>query len=159
MFIKMGEHMQKELNKETFYFWDYNQDHPLIKMSRRGVTVPKDWGLIFQSNKNNITGKNFYPLYNEEDDDIFDEDGIDHFENVSIIQCFKTAIEHELYFFTLTPLKNLSEDEFNKQLFIPIIEEFKESPPPEISNGLKRFIEEFDYQDKDKYYNKINLII
>lgn len=158
MFIKMGEHMQKELNKETFYFWDYNQDHPLIKMSRRGVTVPKDWGLIFQSNKNNITGKNFYPLYNEEDDDIFDEDGIDHFENVSIIQCFKTAIEHELYFFTLTPLKNLSEDEFNKQLFIPIIEEFKESPPPEISNGLIRFIEEFDYQDKDKYYNKINLI-
>ena len=158
MFIKMGEHMQKELNRGTFYFWDYNQDHPLIKMSRRGVTVPKDWGLIFQSNKNNITGKNFYPLYNEEDDDIFDEDGIDHFENVSIIQCFKTAIEHELYFFTLTPLKNLSEDEFKKQLFIPIIEEFKGSPPPEISNGLRRFIEEFDYQDKDKYYNKINLI-
>ena len=155
LMIKIGECMQNELNKEDYYFWDYNQDHPLVKMSKAGATMADDWGVIFQSNKRNRTGKIFYPLYNEEDDDIFDDDGEEHFENTSIIQCFKIAIEHELYFFTLTPLKNLSEMEFNKQLLIPILKEYEETPPPEISKGLRRFIEEFDYQDKEKYYNLI----
>lgn len=154
--VKIGERMQMELNNEEFYFWDYDQDHPLIKMPRRGVTAPDDWGIVFQSNKRNRTGKNYYPLYNEEDDDIFDDDSDDHFENVSIIQCFKIAIEHELYFFTLTPLKNLSEEEFNKQLLLPILKEYDGTPPPDICNGLMRFVEEYDYQDKDKYYSKIN---
>lgn len=154
--VKIGERLQKELNKEEFYFWDYDQNHPLVKMPRRGVTAPDDWGIVFQSNKRNRTGKNFYPLYNEDDDDIFDDDSEDHFENVSIIQCFKIAIEHELYFFTLTPLKNLSEEEFNKQLLLPILKEYDGTPPPEICNGLMRFVEEYDYQDKDKYYSKIN---
>ena len=135
---------------------EYDQNHPLVKMPRRGVTAPDDWGVVFQSNKRNRTGKNFYPLYNEEDDDIFEDDSEDHFENVSIIQCFKIAIEHELYFFTLTPLKNLSEEEFNKQLLLPILKEYDGTPPPEICNGLMRFVEEYDYQDKDKYYSKIN---
>ena len=156
LMVKMGERMQKELNKEEFYFWDYDQDHPLVKMPRRGVTAPEDWGLVFQSNKRNKTGKNFYPLYNEEDDDIFDDDGEDHFENVSIIQCFKIAIEHELYFFTLTPLKNLSEEEFYNRLLLPILKEYDGTPPPEICMGLKRFLEEYDYQDKDKYYCILN---
>ena len=156
LMVKIGERLQKELNKEEFYFWDYDQNHPLVKMPRRGVTAPDDWGVVFQSNKRNRTGKNFYPLYNEEDDDIFDDDSEDHFENVSIIQCFKIAIEHELYFFTLTPLKNLSEEEFNKQLLLPILKEYDGTPPPEICNGLMRFVEEYDYQDKDRYYSKIN---
>lgn len=156
LMVKIGERLQKELNKEEFYFWDYDQNHPLVKMPRRGVTAPDDWGVVFQSNKKNRTGKNFYPLYNEEDDDIFDDDGDDHFENVSIIQCFNIAIEHELYFFTLTPLKNLSEEDFNKQLLFPILEQYEGTPPPEICLGLRRFVEEFDYQDKEKYYSKIN---
>ena len=156
LMVKIGERLQKELNKEEFYFWDYDQNHPLVKMPRRGVTAPNDWGVVFQSNKRNRTGKNFYPLYNEEDDDIFEDDGEDHFENVSIIQCFKIAIEHELYFFTLTPLKNLSEEEFNRQLLLPILKEYEGTPPPEICNGLMRFVEEYDYQDKDRYYSKIN---
>lgn len=154
--VKIGERMQKELNNEEFYFWDYNQQHPLIKMPRRGVTKPNDWGVVFQSNIRNRTGKNYYPLYNEEDDDIFDDDGEDHFENVSIIQCFKIAIEHELYFFTLTPLKNLSEEEFNKQLLFPILNEYNGTPPPDICMGLRRFVEEYDFKDKDKYYSIIN---
>ena len=157
LMIKIGERMQRVFNKEDYYFWDYNQDHPLTKMSQRGDTLSDNWGLVFQSNKRNRTGKNFYPLYNEEDDDIFDIDAEDHFENTSIIQCFKIAIEHELYFFTLTPLKNLSEDEFNKQLLLPIIKEYDGTIPPEFRIGLRRFIEEFDYQDKDKYYSKINI--
>lgn len=156
LMVKIGERLQKELNKEEFYFWDYDQNHPLVKMPRRGVTAPEDWGVVFQSNKKNRTGKNFYPLYNEEDDDIFDDDGDDHFENVSIIQCFHIAIEHELYFFTLTPLKNLSEEDFNKQLLLPILKQYEGTPPPEICLGLRRFVEEFDYQDKDKYFNIIN---
>ena len=150
------EKLQKELNNEEFYFWDYDQNHPLVKMPRKGVTTPKDWGVVFQSNKKNRTGKNFYPLYNEEDDDIFDDDSDDHFANVSIIRCFNIAIEHELYFFTLTPLKNLSEEDFNKQLLLPILKHFEGTPPPEICLGLRRFVEEFDYQDKDKYFNIIN---
>ena len=156
LLVKMGEKLQKELNKEEFYFWDYDQNHPLVKMPRKGVTTPKDWGVVFQSNKKNRTGKNFYPLYNEEDDDIFDDDSDDHFANVSIIRCFNIAIEHELYFFTLTPLKNLSEEDFNKQLLLPILKHFEGTPPPEICLGLRRFVEEFDYQDKDKYFNIIN---
>ena len=156
LLVKMGEKLQKELNKEEFYFWDYDKNHPLVKMPRKGVTTPKDWGVVFQSNKKNRTGKNFYPLYNEEDDDIFDDDSDDHFANVSIIRCFNIAIEHELYFFTLTPLKNLSEEDFNKQLLLPILKHFEGTPPPEICLGLRRFVEEFDYQDKDKYFNIIN---
>ena len=156
LLVKMGEKLQKELNKEEFYFWDYDQNHPLVKMPRKGVTTPKDWGVGFRGNKENRTGKNFYPLYNEEDDDIFDDDSDDHFANVSIIRCFNIAIEHELYFFTLTPLKNLSEEDFNKQLLLPILKHFEGTPPPEICLGLRRFVEEFDYQDKDKYFNIIN---
>ena len=156
LMVKIGERIQKELNKEDFYFWDYDQEHPLVKMPRRGVTTPEAWGVVFQSNKRNRTGKNFYPLYNEEDDDIFDDDGEDHFENVSIIQCFKIALEHELYFFTLTPLKNLSEEEFKKKLLFPILKDYNGAPPSEICIGLRRFVEEFDYQDKDKYYCILN---
>lgn len=156
LMVKIGERLQKDLNNEEFYFWDYDQDHPLVKLPRRGVTAPEDWGIVFQSNKSNRTGKNFYPLYNEEDDDIFEEDSEDHFKNVSIIQCFKIAIEHELYFFTLTPLKILSEEEFDKKLLIPILKEYEDAPPPEICMGLRRFVEEYDYQDKDKYYSIIN---
>jgi hypothetical protein len=156
LMVKIGERMQKELNKEDFYFWDYDQEHPLVKMPRRGVTTPEAWGVVFQSNKRNRTGKNFYPLYNEEDDDIFDEDGEDHFENISIIQCFKIALEHELYFFTLTPLKNLSEEEFKNKLLFPILKDYNGAPPSEICVGLRRFVEEFDYQDKDKYYCILN---
>lgn len=155
LMIKMGEQVQNKLNNEEFYFWDYNKDHHLVRMPRREVTAPNDWGVIFQSNKRNRTGKNFYPLYNEVDDDIFDDDYVDHFENVSIIQCFNIAIEHELYFFTLTPLKKLSEEEFNTQLLLPILNEYEGTLPHDIYLGLRRFIEEFDFQEKDKYYNKI----
>lgn len=155
LMLKMGERLQMVLDREEFYFWDYDQDNPLVKMSRRSVLAPDDWGLVFQSNKRNKTGKNFYPLYNEEDDDFFD-DGEDHFENVSIIQCFKIAIEHELYFFTFTPLKKLSEEEFNEKLLLPILKDYSGALPPEIAIGLRRFVEEFDYPNKEKYNNIIN---
>lgn len=154
--VKIGERKQKELNREDFYFWDYDKNHSLVKMPRRGVKTPGEWGLVFQSNKSNRTGVNFYPLYNEEDDDIFDDDCDNHFENVSIIQCFKIAIEHRLYFFTLTPLKKMSEEDFNKQLLLPILKIYQGSLPPEICSGLRRFIEEFDFIEKEKYYSKIN---
>ena len=156
MLIKIGESRQNKLNNEEFYFWDYNQNNPLIRKSTRDVTSPKQWGLIFQSNKSNRTGKIFYPLYNETDDDIFDDECEDHYANVSIVQCFKIAIEHKLYFFTLTPLKKLSEEEFCNKLLRPVIEEYNGVLPLEIRDGIKRFIEEFDFHDKDKYYNKIN---
>lgn len=156
LLLKMGEKRQRELNGEDFYFWNYDQSQPLVKMPRKGVTSPQDWGMIFQSNKRNRTGKNFYPLYNEEDDDIFEDDGGEHFDNVSLVQCFKMAVEHELHFFTLTPLKNLTEEDFNEQLLVPLLEEYKGALPREIGMGVRRFIEEYDFTDKEKYYNIIN---
>jgi len=152
--VKLGERRQKEVSREDFYYWDYDADHELQKMPRRGVTAPEEWGLTFQSNKRNRTGKNYYPLINEEDDDIFDE--VDHFENVSIIQCFEIALEHELYFFTFTPLKQLSEKEFESKLLNPLIEKYDHSLPLEVQQGLRRFVEEFGYKKSEEYINIIN---
>ena len=151
--IKVGERRQSEISMEEFYFWDYNANHLPCKMPRRGIKSPEEWGMIFQSNKKNRTCKNYYPLINEEDDDIFDE--VDHFEDVSIILCFKIAIEHEQYFFTFTPLKRLTEKDFKKEIIEPLRSEYSNEMPPNIRAGIRRFIEEFDY-NIDKYLTVID---
>ncbi len=151
--IKVGERRQSEISIEELYFWDYNANHLPHKMPRRGIKSPEEWGMIFQSNKKNRTCKNYYPLINEEDDDIFDE--VDHFEDVSIILCFKIAIEHEQYFFTFTPLKRLTETDFKKEIIDPLRSEYGNEMPPNIRAGIRRFIEEFDY-DIDKYLTVID---
>lgn len=151
--VKIGERQQSEISMEEFYFWDYNANHLPCKMPRRGIKSPEEWGMIFQSNKKNQTCKNYYPLINEEDDDIFDE--VDHFEDVSIILCFKIAIEHEQYFFTFTPLKGLTEKDFEKEIIEPLCSKYGNEMPQNIRAGIRRFIEEFDY-DIDKYFTIIN---
>ena len=48
------------------------------------------------------------------------------------------------------------EEEFNEKLLLPILKDYSGALPPEIAIGLRRFVEEFDYPNKEKYNNIIN---
>lgn len=146
LFINLGDRRQSRFEaKGSFYFWDYDKDKDEERIPSRIITVPDQWGLIFESQRNNKLLENHYPMMKEEDDDDWDDDGVDHYANVDVIKCFNMAIRHNLYFYTFTPLKKLSNEQFRSQLLKPIL--ISDEKTEEQIRGLLRFADEFGYEE------------
>ena len=146
LFINLGDRRKSRIEaKGSFYFWNYDKDKDEERIQSRVITVPNQWGLIFESQRSDKLLQNHYPMMNEEDDDDWDDDGVDHYANVDVIKCFNMAIRHNLYFYTFTPLKKLSIEQFRSQLMAPIL--ISKEKTEEQIRGLLRFADEFGYED------------
>lgn len=156
LFINFGARRQSRIEtKGSFYFWDYDKNKDEVRIPSRIITVPDQWGLIFESQRNNKLLQNNYPMMNEEDDNDWDDNGVDHYANVDVINCFNKAIKHNLYFYTFTPLKKLSIEQFRSQLMEPIF--ISENKTEEQIRGLLRFVDEFGYESlKEKIIVELN---
>lgn len=159
LFLNFGDRRQSRIEtKGSFYFWDYDKDKDEVRIPSRIITVPDQWGLIFESQRNEKLLQNHYPLMNEEDDDDWDDDGVDHYANVDVVKCFNMAIKHNLYFFTFTPLKKLFIEQFRSQLMDPIL--ISENKTEEQIKGLLRFADEFGYESlKERIIVELNKTI
>lgn len=146
LFINLGDRRLYQIEaKGSFYFWNYDKDKDEERIQSHTITAPNQWGLIFESQRDNRLLQNHYPMMNEVDDDDWDDDGVNHYANVDVINCFKMAIRHSLYFYTFTPLKRLSIEQFRSQLMEPIL--ISENKTEEQIKGLLRFADEFGYED------------
>ena len=160
--IKLGDCRQARIESESsFYFWNYDSQNDEEGIRNRILSAPEQWGLIFESMRNSKSLHNHYPLMNEEDDDVDfwddDGDGSDHYANVDVMKCFNVALKHNLYFFTFTPLKNLSNEQFRSQLVEPIL--FSQEKTGEQLKGLLRFSDEFGFEElKDEIITELSKI-
>lgn len=122
---------------ERYLFWDYSHEHDPMQVSFDNMSARDRWGIIFHDL---LLEKNLncrYPLKN--DNNLW----ADEFDNISVLDCFLQAVEHNVYFFIFMPLCQLSESDFGTKLYKPLVDLRGGTLTDEDLHGLHRFAEEF----------------
>lgn len=66
-------------------------------------------------------------------------------EKASLQECFKVASRYKNYFFLFSPLERMTKEQFQNEIYQPLLAEYFGSIPPEIKNGLTRAAIELGY--------------
>lgn len=122
---------------ERYLFWDYSHAHDPVQVTFDNESARNSWGIIFHDL---LLEKNLncrFPLMNDNDT------WADEFDNISELDCFLQAVEHEVYFFIFMPLRELSKSDFEAKLYKPLVELRGGNLTDEDLHGLHRFAEEF----------------
>lgn len=122
---------------ERYLFWDYSHAHDPVQVTFDNESARNSWGIIFHDL---LLEKNLncrFPLMNDNDT------WADEFDNISELDCFLQAVEHEVYFFIFMPLRKLSKSDFETKLYKPLVELRGGNLTDEDLHGLHRFAEEF----------------
>ncbi|MCM1140269.1 MAG: hypothetical protein NC453_17010 [Muribaculum sp.] len=59
-------------------------------------------------------------------------------EKTSLWECFKIASKYKTYFFLFTPLEKMSFEQFQKEVYEPLLAQYHGIIPPELKNELTR---------------------
>ena len=123
----------------TFLFWDYDKDKAPETSNYHKPTEKNT--ILFQSlasvNKDLTVAyaqTNFFPFtYGKVK------------QKLSILKCFEVAVEHRLYFFTLTPLVKLSKKEYFSDIYMPLLAKRDGHLTEADCVALRRFADEFKF--------------
>ncbi len=59
-------------------------------------------------------------------------------EKASLLECFKTASKYKTYFFLFSPLERMTRQQFQEEIYEPLLKEYFGQIPPELKNELTR---------------------
>ena len=66
----------------------------------------------------------------------------EEYDYISVPDCFRQAVKHNLYFFVFMPLRGLSKRDFEEQIRKPLLELRGGELTDEDLDGFERFAEE-----------------
>lgn len=122
---------------ERYLFWDYSHEHVPMQVTFDNESARGSWGIIFHDLQFEKSLNCRYPFMNDNDT------WADEFDNISMLDCFLQAVEHNVYFFIFMPLRELSKSDFESKLYKPLVEMRGGNLTDEDLHGLHRFAEEF----------------
>lgn len=144
LYVIFGDTLSLDLKTQTdsCLFWDYNRD-----VNPREVSpseVQDEWGLVFQDRKKSKSLRYLPPKMQDEDLWGWDE------ESTSYLKCFEVANEHNLYFFEMMPLRELSSEAYVDMIYTPLMTARDGELTDTDKAGLLRFAEEFGFNWQDR---------
>ena len=92
---------------DVFLYWKYAAGTEPKRVDYLDNSIRESFGIIFQDLKKTTKLTCHYPLINSEDD--WDSDDLN---NMSAIDCFLQAINHNTYFFIFQPLFSMDKEEY-----------------------------------------------
>lgn len=69
-------------------------------------------------------------------------------EKASLLECFRTASKYKTYFFLFSPLERMSRQQFQEEIYEPLLKEYFGQIPPGIKNELARATRELNLEFK-----------
>lgn len=126
----------------NIYYWDYKEDtdpqSDIPTMQEMAET-----SLLFESmSRPNEQLSCMYPTSNQ--------DPFKYPDSVSILKCFETAVEHNIYFFIFWPLSDLREkNEYVTKIYEPLLHLRNGNLTEHDIASLRRFEEEFRFEWKE----------
>ncbi|MBR3467354.1 MAG: hypothetical protein IKH15_09065 [Bacteroidales bacterium] len=131
-----GTKNEKPADGEQFLFWNYAEGTEPIAVDYDDTAVRDRWGIIFQDLRNAKSLTCRFPLMNDTDT------WAEEYDYISVPDCFRQAVKHNLYFFVFMPLRGLSKRDFEEQIRKPLLELRGGELTDEDLDGFERFAEE-----------------
>lgn len=133
----------KKLFESDAYEWDYKTEPTRLKNATPSITE----GVVFQSLKDNPHPQQYYPpkeIENADDWDDWDEEAPE--TQMGPMECFKTMMEHGVYFFIAKPIRIAVENSrVIEEIAIPLMMEKNARLNKKTIEALYRLSLEFNF--------------